>query len=290
MSTLAIPPLAIPTVAPVESPAHHGQTFRWLCNPHAMLRRYAATAVWVSAFAFAFLATPLVGQEPGIDGWSQRVEQALADGRPDDALREMDAAILKAPTSAQLYTLRGSVKFRSGKIIESIEDFDKSIELSPSSKPYLWQRGIALYYVNKYQEGLEQFDVHRTVNPNDVENAFWHFLCNVKLVGVEAAQKDVLLAGFDSRTPLMQVQQLIQGKITPDAVIAAAEKGGAGQRGKVLSQFYGYLYIGLYFDALGDKAKALEWLTKCVELDVDGYMNDVAKIHLELLKKNAAAK
>ena len=122
------------------------------------------------------------------------------------------------------------------------------------------------------------------MNPNDVENAFWHFLCNVRLNGLEAAQKDVLLSGFDNRVPMMEVQKLIQGKLTPEDVIAACEKGGAGASGQKQSRFYGYLYIGLYYDALKNKDKAKQWLEKCVEQGLDIYMADVAKIHLKLLK------
>lgn len=219
-----------------------------------------------------------------IEGWHRRVEKALQDGKADEALREMDDAIKSLPNNSQLVSIRGSLKFRSGKIAESIEDFDKCIQLNPEVKPYLWQRGIALYYADRFKEGLEQFAVHREVNPNDVENAFWHFLCNVKLNGLEAAKKDVLLSGLDNRVPMMEVQKLIQGKLTPEDVIAACEKGGAGVNGQRQSRFYGYLYIGLYYDALNDKDKAKQWLEKCVEQGLDIYMADVAKIHLKLLK------
>ncbi len=219
-----------------------------------------------------------------LEGWHRRVEQALQEGKADEALVEMDAAIKSRPDNSQLCSIRGSLRFRSGKIAESIVDFDKCIELSPEIKPFLWQRGIALYYMERYKDGLEQFAIHREVNPNDVENAFWHFLCNVQLNGLETAQKDVLLAGHDSRVPLMQVQQLIQGKLTPDDVIAACEKGGAGVNGQRLARFYGYLYIGLYYDALKETEKAKQWLEKCLDQEVDSYMGDVAKIHLKMLK------
>jgi lipoprotein NlpI len=167
-------------------------------------------------FLFTFDAISVIAQE-SVDGWSQRAEQAMRDGKSEQAILELDKAIASMPQNAQLYTIRGSVKFRSGKVDESILDFDKCVELDPQVKPYLWQRGIALYYLDRFEDGLEQFAVHREVNPNDVENAFWHYLCNVRLKGVEAAQRDVLLAGYDNRPPLMQVQQLIQGKLTADA-------------------------------------------------------------------------
>lgn len=219
-----------------------------------------------------------------VASWYDRVEKALKEGKAEEAIREMDSVIKRFPDNSQLMSIRGSLKFRSGKIAESLEDFDKCIELSPETKPYLWQRGIALYYAERFKDGLEQFAVHREVNPNDVENAFWHFLCNVRLNGLEASQKDVLLAGFDNRVPLMQVQKLIQGKLTPEDVLTACEKGGAGAEGKKSARFYGYLYLGLYYDALQDKDKTQQWLEKCIDQGEEGYMADVAKVHLKLLK------
>ena len=67
--------------------------------------------------------------------------------------------------------------FQSGRIAESVSGFDRLARLAPDAVPQLWQRGIALYYAGRYQECREQFESHRTVNPNDVENAAWHFLC-----------------------------------------------------------------------------------------------------------------
>lgn len=220
-----------------------------------------------------------------VNGWTDRVEQALKDGRGDDALAELDRAMQKVPNNPQMHLIRGSLLFRSGKVDESLVDFDKCIELDPRIKPYLWQRGISLYYAGKYQEGVDQFVVHREVNPNDVENAFWHFLCAAKLDGVEAAQKSILLSGADRRVPMMQVQELIQGKCTPEAVIEAAEASRSNVRGPAYDRFYGYLYVGLYYDALGNEELAKKWIDKCVALKVDGYMGDVARVHSNRMKQ-----
>jgi lipoprotein NlpI len=244
------------------------------------------TAACFSLCISSLLTMTVSAQQQAMEGWSRRAEQAMRDGQADQAIKELDGAIQSMPNSSQLYTLRGSVKFRSGKVEESIPDFDKSIELDPQVKPYLWQRGIALYYADKFEEGLAQFEIHRDVNPNDVENAFWHFLCNAKLHGVEAAEKDVLLAGFDNRAPLMQVQQLIQGKLKIEEVIAASEKGGVGTQANRYTKFYGYLYVGLYYDVIKDPDNAKKYLQLCIDQDVPSYMGDVAKVHLEHLKND----
>src|SRR5262245_23425320 len=63
------------------------------------------------------------------------------------------------------------------RIRESAAEFDQLARLVPDQAPQLWQRGIALYYAGRYEDCRAQFESHRTVNPNDVENAAWHFLC-----------------------------------------------------------------------------------------------------------------
>lgn len=225
-----------------------------------------------------------------IRGWSNRIDNALIEGKSEVALEEINKAIAKVPNQSQLYLIRGSLLFRSGKVDESLPDFDKVLELDPQLKPYLWQRGIALYYAGKYEDSLEQFVVHREVNPNDVENAFWHFLCAVKLRGVAAAQHDVLLSGKDNRVPMMQVQDMIQGKATPEAVIAAAERNRRTIDGSDYDRFYGYLYVGLYYDALGREDDARKWMEKCVAEKVHGYMGDVAKVHWDRMQKPTSEK
>ncbi len=43
----------------------------------------------------------------------------------------------------------------------------------PGAEPELWQRGLALYYTERFADGQKQFELHKTVNPNDVENRAW---------------------------------------------------------------------------------------------------------------------
>src|SRR5262245_30685837 len=72
---------------------------------------------------------------------------------------------------------RAIADFRNGRITESVAAFDTVAKMAPQAAPELWQRGIALYYAKRYKDCRAQFESHRTVNPNDVENAIWHFLC-----------------------------------------------------------------------------------------------------------------
>ena len=149
---------------------------------------------------------------------------------------------------------RAVADFRSGRLAESVAGFDSLARLVPESAPELWQRGIALYYVGRYRDCRAQFESHRTVNPNDVENAAWHFLCVARAESPEKAKAALLPVGPDARVPMRQIYQMFRGTLTPEEVVTAA---GAEPE----AQFYAHLYVGLYCEALGKNDPALEHIS-----------------------------
>ena len=176
---------------------------------------------------------------------------------------------------------RGSERFFAGQITESLADWDRVIELDPRQGPYHWQRGIALYYADRYEDGGAQFESHQKVNRNDVENAAWHFICVIKTEdgSVEAARKKLIPIAGDTRVPMKEVHQLFAGTITPDAVLTAAGKGAEGL--ELRSQLcYAHLYLGLYFEAIGEPEKSAIHIKKAaVGYKMDHYMGRVAQVH-----------
>ena len=168
------------------------------------------------------------------------------------------------------------VDFMSGKIDDSIAGFDRVIKSSPKVAPELWQRGIALYYAGRFKDCRDQFALHSTVNPDDVENAAWHYLCVARLESPAAARSSLLRVGRDGRTPMSEVYALLQGRVPPAAVISAA-------RGEATAEFYGHLYLGLYYEANGNTAAAKEQIQQAAAerfRAVGGYMYGVARVHL----------
>ena len=189
--------------------------------------------------------------------------------------------LLAQMAETNAYISHGMEQFKLARIKESLADFDHAIALEPKVAPYLWQRGIALYYAGRYQDCRAQFESHRTVNPDDVENAAWHFLCVARAESPERARAALLPVGPDPRVPLAQIYQVFRGTLAPEAVLAAA-----GVRPE--SQFYAHLYLGLYFDALGNKERALEHIRAAAAdryAAVGGYMHTVARIHLGTLQR-----
>lgn len=212
------------------------------------------------------------------------------------AIEDYSAAITISPEFGPVYLQRGMCHFRLGNLKQSLADFDKQLELRPQDKPLHWQRGITLYYLGKYKQGREQFEIHKTVNPDDVENAAWHFLCHAREAGVEKARAELMeiQVANDDRVPMAHVYALLAGKATPQEVLDAAAKGEGKALNRQLS--YAHLYLALYYEALGKDAQVREHLELAVEKHpVDDYMGDVARVHLKRLRdaerlKDAAKK
>ena len=278
----------------------------------------------VSRFALAVpavLATVLLGRGDSVEDYLQQARRALMDKQAEKAveladkaiaadakdargyllrgsgyevLRQHDKAIadfthcLKLdPKRAAAYDHRGSEQFILGHIKESLDDFDKFLELQPKAAPGHWKRGISLYYAGRYEDGRKQFKDGDKIFADDVENAVWHFLCNAKLQGIDKARADMLKIGKDNREPMMEVYDLFLGKCKPADVMAAAEAGDVPADLRKQQLFYAHLYLGLYYDALGDKRKALEHMAPAAGKYRLGYMGDVANVHAEMLRKKA---
>ncbi len=203
------------------------------------------------------------------------------------ALKSLTEAITRDPKLATAYDRRGDAYLKLGKFTDAVADFDKFLELesNPTAAADHWRRGIALYYAGKFDAGRKQFDLHRTVNPQDVENSAWHYLCNARANSPKKAREDLIPVTKDGRVPMKQVLELFAGKIKPQDVLAAAEK--AGLEGEMLTEarFYANLYVALYYESEGDAKKAREYLTTAVEkYKIGHYMWDVGNAQLTVLK------
>ena len=176
---------------------------------------------------------------------------------------------------------RAVAHFEAGRVAESVVEFDRLVQMRPGDAPELWQRGIALYYAGRYDDCRRQFELHRTVNPNDVENAAWHFLCVARAESPAKARAALLPVGPDARVPMRQVYEMFGGRMKPEEVLrAAGTQPGA--------RFYAHLYLGLYAEALGDARRALDHITAAADplyAGAGGYMHTVARGHLNILEQ-----
>ncbi len=185
-----------------------------------------------------------------------------------------------AAQGPQALMSRAVAEFEQGQFAQASATFDLVAKMAADIAPQLWQRGIALYYARRYADCRAQFESHRTVNPDDVENAAWHFLCVARQESPEKARAALLPVGPDARMPMREVYQMFRGSITAQDVLKAAGNDLSGL-------FYAHLYIGLYSEAIGRKDLAKQHITEAASAkyaSAGGYMHMVAQVHSRTLQ------
>jgi lipoprotein NlpI len=201
-----------------------------------------------------------------------------------EAIAEFNKVIELDPKASTAYRMRGDERLKTGEVEKAVEDFNKYIELEPRGEAQLWQRGIALYYAGKFGEGRRQFELHQAVNPHDVENGAWQFLCAAREKGVAKARENMLTISGDSRVPMTEIYELFRGKATVENVWTATKKGNPLPVELDDRRFYAYLYIGLYYEAMGDAEKAYENIkAAATQFRAEHYMGDIARVHFKRL-------
>ncbi len=193
---------------------------------------------------------------------------------PQEDLQYWDRIIQSNPNNPHAYVRRGMAHFKLAHITASIQDFDRAEQLDARLTPYLWQRGLAYYYAERFEDGALQFEIDLTVNSQDVEETVWRYLCLAQCHSPENAQETLLPVRNDPRRFMAAVYDLYAGSIQPDELLTIAAKDG--QRG----EFYGHLYIGLYYEAWNNKPQAKEHiLLAATQYSLDDYMWYLAKVH-----------
>jgi lipoprotein NlpI len=203
-----------------------------------------------------------------------------------EAIKDYNKVLELDPKFVAAVNQRGGERFKMGDVKGSIEDFEAYIKVKPEAYDDHWRYGISLYYAGRFADGAKQFKAGEKAFGNDVENAFFHYICNARSDGFEKARKNILKIGNDSRVTMMKTYELIQGKAKPEEVLATVDNAKLKGEEKNEALFYAHLYIGLNYEAEGNEKKCLEHLTTAVEkYKISHYMWDVGNVHLQLAKK-----
>lgn len=189
------------------------------------------------------------------------------------------------PRAVDAFRNRGIEHFRLGHVKESVEDFNRELKLEPARLAHHWMRGLSFYYAGQFASGKTQFEIHKSVNPHDVENAVWHFLCTAKAENIDKARELYIPIKGDSRIPMMEVHALFGGKGTVEDVMKAVESGEPRQLELNNRYFFAHLYLGLYYDALGDRKKMKEHIDLATgKYAQKHYMGDCARVHKMMIE------
>ena len=228
-------------------------------------------------------------------GLLDQATAAANRGRSAEAVRLASQAIDRNPQLADAFYLRGRERFRLGKVDESVTDFDRYVALKPQVESRQWERGIAYYYARQYKQGAEQFELYQTFHDNDVENSVWRYLCMVPTAGVDKARSVMLPIKDDRRPGMMQVYDLFRGKLEPEHLLIEFHKGNPNAEQLAGRLFYAYLYLGLYYESLGNKQQAEKYIKLAANPqlaenpNLNSYMWAVAHIHKQRLHDQQTA-
>jgi len=257
-----------------------------------MHRVFGTSIVAALAFSSGF-AKPQDAVRPEEEQRRPDVAQAQAPQPSDSPEKLAELADLAqrqarelAERAANAFDRRGADHFRAARFAASLADFDRAVELDPARAPWHWRRGISCYYAGKYDDGKRQFEGYQTVDSSDVENAAWRFLCMAREHGVETARQEILRIGDDRRVPMREIWELYAGKLTPEAVLAAAQAGEPSPDALRSRLFYAHLYLGLYWEVLAKRELARKHLLLAAgEYRITHYMGDVARVHADLYRE-----
>lgn len=242
------------------------------------------------ALRLATSAVELAPKDP--QTWFLRAALHAAERNAAQAVADYSRVIELQPRAAEAFQFRAVEQFKLGHFDAAVADFDRHLELNPAARPHHWRRGIALYYAQRYEDGRRQFELHHTVNPDDVENAVWHFLCVARLEGPERARAALLEVRNDPRVPMRQVYALFKGEGGEAAVLAAVDAGQPTANELGLRRLYAHLYLALYYDIRGDIQSARAHIAQAVQhAAAHSYMGEVARVHQRVLEaeSNSAA-
>mmetsp|Transcript_5259 Transcript_5259/g.7717 ORF Transcript_5259/g.7717 Transcript_5259/m.7717 type:complete len:271 (-) Transcript_5259:1105-1917(-) len=188
----------------------------------------------------------------------------------------------------------GMQSFRDGDPFKSVKQFDSAIESNPAIYPYLWQRGLSLYYSGNYKACEQQFKVDLRVNPHDMEEILWKSLCSKRTLppnSIDQQLQSTNLISDDNgiflsdRRPVMnKIYSVYKGTTLPETFLSEI-----GKDAKDDEYFYSRLYMGLYYEAIGDVVKSLHCMEDAVKSPYgtasNDYMVSLAKLHLKLRKE-----
>ncbi|NMM44048.1 tetratricopeptide repeat protein [Rhodospirillaceae bacterium KN72] len=146
-----------------------------------------------------------------------RADALAAQGRPTDALGDLDTALDYDPYFYAAYILRGDTLLKIGERYRAISDFTVAAGLNPlSSEPYA-KRGIALYAHKEYVQAIADLETALGYDPanEDARTTLAWILSTAPDPALRDGMRALDL--LSERTAISSADQLIQAAALAEA-------------------------------------------------------------------------
>ena len=213
------------------------------------------------------------------------------------AVQDYSTALGYNPKFADLYQLRGCSHFKMGNVLAAVFDWQQFIQLKPKKETEHWQICVGHALLGNYEEARKRFEWHWTANTEDMEVAFWHFLCVARTDGMVKARENLIAVSGEKRVPMAQVHALYKGIGSEAEVWLAIEQGGPTSGERAQREFFAHYYMGLLKQAEGNLEEAKSSVAKALSIACanEGFMGDspggqlrggdMAKVHFDQIDR-----
>ena len=87
------------------------------------------------------------------------------DGKPEDALRELQRAITKGEKTADIYSAMALIQFEIGQFEGAVNSYRELVDLDPKNVSGWFNLALCLERMSKWQEASEAFQKTLELNP-----------------------------------------------------------------------------------------------------------------------------
>jgi predicted Zn-dependent protease len=154
------------------------------------------------------------------------VRALMAQGKLDDARRELDALAATQPEPAGVERLRGIVAYEDNRLAEAEASFTRALEQDPSDLESMQMRGVTLYRMGKPEDAIPLLEKAHSAGP--IANADPNYVLALCYIGTKryddarrafAAQYD--FAPDSAAAWLVTARMLFRQELTAPAAAAA---------------------------------------------------------------------
>ncbi len=202
------------------------------------------------------------------------------------AFWDFEEAIKLAPNSPKIHGCRAEAYFTTGEFNKSVSDYSQALSLGETGAEIFHSRGVSKFYSGKLEEAAEDF-TKASAGVDSASQVFsdlwlaWTYQRLGKPLPPDLVERAAAQPRGDWPRPALAT---LNGHLTPEDLLKILANKSRDDRH--LSAAEGYFYLGQFYLARGDKAKAREYFEKTRQLKVLGYTEHAAAGH-ELKALNA---